>query len=328
MIRPMLVALLVLGLLPSCVLAQEWAEKMFSSLHYDFGPVARGAVAEHRFTIKNLYKEDVRISSVRSSCGCTNPVLTKDTLKTYEEAELIAKFDTVKFKGQHQATLTVTIDQPYFAEVRLLVKGYVRRDVVFSPGKVDFGTVPMGLETERDVQLAYAGRDDWKIMDVQSTDDHLVVAMQETQRGGGRVGYQLKVRLLPSAPAGYVNSELVIITNDSNMPRVPLAVEGRVAAQLTVSPSALHLGVVKPGETVTRNLVVKGETPFRVLKVTCPDACFTFQVDQESKKLHLIPVIFTAGDEPGKILQQIEIETDLDNVKAPAVTAQAEVSAP
>jgi len=326
-IRLLFAAAAALCLLPSNSQAQEWAEKMFSSLEHDFGSVARGADTEHRFKIKNLYKEDIHIAGVRTSCGCTDPSITKDTLKTYEESELVARFNTTRFKGQHQATVTVTIDRPYFAEVRLIVKGYVRRDVVFSPGKVDFGTVPVGVEAERDVKLAYAGRDDWRITDIQSTNDHLEVVMNESSRGGGRVGYDLNVRLKPTAPAGYIDNELVVITNDSNMTRVPLAVEGRVQPQLTVSPSAIHLGVVKPGETVTKNLVVKGETPFKVLKVTCPDGSFTFQVDSESKKLRLIPVIFKAGADPGKILEMIEIETDLQDLEAPSVTAQAEVSA-
>ncbi|MCE9545819.1 MAG: DUF1573 domain-containing protein, partial [Planctomycetia bacterium] len=66
-----ILALSAWGLLASAASAQDWAEKMFAHQEYDFGSVARGALAEHKFPVKNLYKEDVHLSSVTSSCGCT-----------------------------------------------------------------------------------------------------------------------------------------------------------------------------------------------------------------------------------------------------------------
>jgi len=61
---------LVLG---STVSAQTWAEKMFQERTHDFGDVARGAKAEFRYELTNLYEEEVHISSVTSTCGCTTP---------------------------------------------------------------------------------------------------------------------------------------------------------------------------------------------------------------------------------------------------------------
>src|ERR1700730_133546 len=80
--------------------AQEWANKMFNVTSHDFGPVARGAKCEFRFQIKNIYQEDAHISSVKSSCGCTTPQLTKTDLKTFQTAEVVAEFNTRDFLGQ------------------------------------------------------------------------------------------------------------------------------------------------------------------------------------------------------------------------------------
>ena len=79
--------------------AQEWAIKMFNVTSHDFGPVARGAKCEFRFQIKNIYEEDAHISSVKSSCGCTTPQLTKNDLKTFQTAEVVAEFNTRDFLG-------------------------------------------------------------------------------------------------------------------------------------------------------------------------------------------------------------------------------------
>ena len=96
------------------------------------------------------------------------------------------------------------------------------------------------------------------------------------------------------------------------MQLVPLEVRGRVVSPLTISPASLFLGVLDPGQAVTKQLVVKGNKPFKVLNVKCDGAGFEFKPPaDEPKNLHFIPVTFTAGENPGKITQDIEIETDL-----------------
>ncbi|MGO8744919.1 MAG: DUF1573 domain-containing protein [Thermoguttaceae bacterium] len=58
-----------------------------------------------------------------ASCGCTTPIVEKDTLKTYERGAVLAHFNTDRFNGPHGATLTVTFDRPMFAQVQLNVSG-------------------------------------------------------------------------------------------------------------------------------------------------------------------------------------------------------------
>ena len=90
--------------------AQEWATKMFSATSHNFGTVAKGSKTEFRFVFRNIYKEDLHVVGVRTSCGCTSPEVTVRDLKTHETGEVIAKFNTRTFLGQHGATLTVTFD--------------------------------------------------------------------------------------------------------------------------------------------------------------------------------------------------------------------------
>ena len=73
------------------------------------------------------------------------------------------------------------------------------------------------------------------------------------------------------------------------------------------------MGVVQPGQKVTKQLVVKGSKPFRILSVTCDDDSFVFDTSSDStpKMLHLVPVSFMAGSTSGKVNRIIRIETDL-----------------
>ncbi|NMC21845.1 MAG: DUF1573 domain-containing protein [Thermogutta sp.] len=294
-------------------LGQEWATAMFDHTSHDFGMVARGAKVEHVFTLKNLYVEDVHIAGVRTSCGCTQPRLTKDTLKTYETAQIIATVDTRAFLGRKDATITVTFDKPFPAEVQLHTYVYIRSDVVFEPGEVLFSGVPAGTTAARKVQLSYAGRNDWQIVQAVPSVPFLDVKLVETARGGGQVRYEITVTLQADAPPGYFSERIDLITNDlrRDAQRVSLPVEGSVVAAVTVQPSQLLLGVVKPGNTPARNIVIQAREPFRVLQVTGPDARFRFVVPTEKKSVTVIPVTFEATNETGEIRGEIIVRTDL-----------------
>jgi hypothetical protein len=292
--------------------AQDWAKKMFENNSHDFGIVARGSKQEYAFVLTNLYKEDIHISGVRSTCGCTSPRLTKDQVKTHEQTEVIVAFNTRSFLGSKGATITVIIDRPYYAEVQLTVSGYIRSDVVFQPGAVEFGSVDAGQGISKTISVSYAGREDWEIMDVRSANEHFEVELAETLRNGGRVNYDMLVRLKPDAPPGFIHDQLLIVTNDSGSGNVSLPVEGQVVSAISVSPASLFLGVLKPGESVKKRLVVRGSKPFRIVSVRCDDNSFTFDTsDTESKPLHFVPVEFKANEETGQIERKIEIVTDL-----------------
>lgn len=325
MIRSLVAALGLILLVASQAPAQQWARDLFKVHSHDFGTVARGSKTVYEFEMENIYEEDIHIASVRASCGCTIPSIKKDTLKTWEKGAIIAEFNTRAFLGQRSATVTVVIDKPFYAEVQLNVKGYIRSDVVFNPGTVNFGEVDSGSPAEKRISLSYAGRDTWKILDVRSANPNLEVELYEKGRGGGRVNYDMLVRLKDGAPEGYLEDQLTLVTNDARLKNISVAVEGRIAAPLSVSPGSLFLGVLEPGQKVTKQLVVKARQPFKVLAVKCEDNCFEFKTNTEAKKVHLIPVTFTAGNTPGKLVQTIQIETDLPKSNLASLTATATI---
>ena len=308
--------------------AQMWANKMFETTEHDFGVVARNSKQQFRFTLKNLYVEDVHIVGVRSSCGCTSPIIEKETLKTYESGSIIAVYNTQSFLGSKSATVTVTIDKPFYAEVQLSIKGFIRSDVVFNPGSIQFGEVVQGSIVERPLDILYAGRNDWKIIDVRSSYPHFEVELDEKQRSANRVSYSMLVRLKKDAPAGYLQDELTIVTDDPKNKTISLVVQGRVISPLTVSPATLILGSVEAGSMVSKRLVVRGTAPFRITEIECNDKCLKIAAPQEAKKFHLLPVQFIAGDESKQLVEKITIKTDLSGGTKATCVLTATVTVP
>lgn len=338
MSRSAILSLAFCLMLASVVSAQDWARKMFNVTSHDFGTVARGADAIYEFNLQNIYEEDVHVAAVRSSCGCTSPSIKNGELKTWEKGAIVCKFNTDSFLGEKSATVTVTIDKPYYAEVQLNVRGHIRGDVVFQPGAVKLGSVDQGETASAKVNVAYAGHNNWQIMDIRSDNPHLAVEMSEPMRAGGRVSYDLTVKLKEDAPVGYIQDHLTLVTNDGRNPNITLPVEGKVAPAVTVSPAALALGELSPGETVEKKLIVRAKKPFKITSIQCDDKSFQFAPpSDEAKMLHFIPVTYTAGGKTGNQSQKIVIETDIAggaagetiatvNVKADQVSEDAAVT--
>ncbi len=312
--------------------AQGWAKDMFDHTFHDCGVVARGASVEHRFTLNNIYLEDVQITSVRSSCGCTGVQITKQFLKTYETADIVAVLDTTKFLGHKEATITVTFSRPFPAEVQLRVTSFIRGDVVCEPGAIHFGTVVQGTRAPVQVLVSYAGRNDWRITDIQSNNPYLAATIREVSRAQGKVTYELGIMLTEKAHVGYVKDFVLLATNDraAQTARITLPVDGIVIpppTAVTAGPSPLLFGVVDAGQTLNRNLVVRGKTPFRIREVTGPDERFRFQRPSDAKTVHVIATTLVAGKNPGIISGKIRIRTDAPGYELLEVPVDGRVAA-
>jgi hypothetical protein len=312
--------------------AEAWVTKMFAETKHDFGTVARGSDTSFRFAAKNIYKQDVELLSVSSSCGCTSPSVEKKVLKTGDVGYVTAVFNNRTFTGIHGATLTVQVrwkdaDGSWVrAETQLRVDGNIRGDIVFTPGAVKFDDVDQGSTAEQKVSVTYRGRSSWKIVDVRGASDALEVELTQTQHYSGQISYDLLVRLKNSAPAGYFNDQLVLVTNDDDNPRIPIYVGGQVIAQLSVSPESLFFGDVTQGQQASKKIIVRGKKPFKIVSVESDDKdSFQFKTDDQSSERHIIEITFNAKKNAGNVKQPIRISTDLGDKFKTGLTAFATI---
>ena len=324
------VALVLVTAASSCF-AEAWATKMFGETKHDFGTVARGSDTSYKFAAKNIYKQDIELLSVRSSCGCTSPTIDKKLLKTGEIGYVTATFNTRTFTGIHGATLTVEIrwndnGNWLHGEAQLRVDGNIRGDIVFTPGAVKFDSIDQGTKAEQKVEVTYAGRSNWKIVDVRGASEGIEVELTQTQRYSGRVAYDVLVRLKDNAAAGYFNDQLVLVTNDEENPRIPIYVGGRIVPQISVSPESLLLGDVAQGQQTSKKIIVTGKKPFKIVSFQCNDEeCFKFKTDDQSKERHIVEITFDAKKNPGNVKESIHIATDLGDKLQANLTAYATI---
>jgi hypothetical protein len=252
--------------------------------------------------------------------------IAKPTLKSWEVGAIHAVFNTPTFQGSRHATLTVVIDKPQPATIQLQIRGVIRSDVSFEPGSIQLGDINQGAEIEKTVRVSHYGWGDWQVTGVNSSNPSITATVTNAAQQNGWSTADLTVKLAKDAPAGYIQDHLMLLTSEGQSVQMPLAIEGRVISNLSVSPSTLVMGTVHPGQTVSKPLVIKGNRPFNVTSVTCDDKSFKFtKVASESKNVHIYTVTFVAGTAEGKVTKTIRITTDLGQTTA-EVSANAVVA--
>ncbi len=282
-----------------------WAQKMFDHQKIDFGVIARGSEAVFRLKITNLYKENVHISNVRTTCGCSAASPDRTTLKSHESAYIKVTMDTQKFSRRKDSNVIVTFDRPLYAEVRIPITSYIRPDVVLDPGSVEFGDVIYGSTSVKELEVRYAGRGDWQIRSIENSNEHLDVRFVETERtqnlSTARVHYKLQVSLKATAPVGQFREQIYLITDDDGNPRVPLLVEAKVTSDMTITPEVIALGSVAPGDVKTFNVVLRGKKPFSIDKVECTSRKYEFnaKVPGSASPVQVLPMTITMPTRQG-----------------------------
>ncbi len=300
-------------------LPADWAYRLFEVRSYDFGVVARGSDVKRRLKIKNVLSVPVHISDVRTTCGCSAGKPEKDWLQPGEESYVEVTLDTRRFIRRKDSNLIVTFDQPAFAEVTIPLTAYIRTDVVLDPGSFQLGAIPKGETVTRTMKILYAGRNDWKIVEVRSPKPYLKTSLKETQRIGGRVDYLLTLTVTGDAPAGPLRETLMLVTDDERAPHVPVLVEGSVEPPFTVSPSVVSLGRLIAGQPKTFNVVVKGRKPFRITAIERAGSAgeFRARIPKSEGRVQLVMITIVPPDQPGGYVEEffVTIEGEEDPLR-------------
>ncbi len=308
MFRLLICAVVCLSTCASDAYGQTWASSLFKETKHDFGVVARAAKTKKIFEFTNTTGSVVEISHARTSCNCTIPTVLTKSVAPGAVGQIECEFNTLAFKGQRGANITVVFSRPSYTEVQLRVDGYIRGDIVFSPGSIEYSGAIAGDPNERIVEVKYAGHADWQIESVETNHPNMKAEVIEARREGIYVDYQLKFTLDDSFPPSFLNHEVKLVTNDANRKHVPLMVNGQIKAPIQV-PAILDMGRVTSGEVVVKKVFIKSHREFAILKTGCEGDCLEVEPVDSKQKVQVLTVKLKAN-EAGQFSDKLTIETD------------------
>ncbi len=294
--------------------AQDWIASAFPERSFDFGTVARGSKVRHAFRVVNTTDQDIQIADTRTKCGCTDIRVGARLIPPGTQTVIEATIDTTKFQGYKASGLTLVLNRPAFVEIDLDLTCFIRGDVVLNPGLVDFGVVARGTAPTVTLNLTYAGgQPDWAVTEMHTVSPLVSSQLRQLGRSpGGQVQYQLSATLDKDTPSGIFKDEITLMTNDPSSPRIPVSVAGQVQSAVTVSPSIMNLGRLRPGDVVRKTVRVRSTRPVTVTVVTAQgDDLSAAPASKAPGAIQTLTVTFKAPSQAGPYNSVLEIATDL-----------------
>jgi len=119
-----------------------------SEEEWDFGKIKEDERPVHIFTIKNIGREELIISRVRSSCGCTATMLSSDNIKPGQSAELQITFNPTGYNGIVKKDVTIESNDPQLPTTKVTIITEVEPipspQAFFSDSQWDLGLISQG----------------------------------------------------------------------------------------------------------------------------------------------------------------------------------------
>lgn len=119
-----------------------------SEEEWDFGKIKEDERPVHIFTIKNTGREELIISRVRASCGCTATMLSSDNIKPGQSAELKTTFNPTGYNGLVKKDIYLESNDPQLPKTKVTVIAEVEPipspQVFLSNSQWDLGLISQG----------------------------------------------------------------------------------------------------------------------------------------------------------------------------------------
>ena len=212
-----------------------------SPTEFDFGEILQGAPAVREFTVKNTGTAPLTLG-VKSSCGCTVASKPKSPLDPGESSSFTISYNT-KHVGRANKKVTVTTNDPDKQSVVIDVKGQVNAVFRGTPSdRVVFTGLEKSSQEAQTVRLE------------NTLDRPIKLTLQEGQNFGnftvdfkevesGKV-YDVTVATKPPLKEGTNHANIMLDTDDKEVPPLRVFVSARVEPRALVTPTVLF---VRPG---------------------------------------------------------------------------------
>lgn len=97
----------------------------FDRVRYNFGNIYHADKVTHEFTFTNTGQQDLLITGVRASCGCTKPSYPTEPIAPGAQGAISVLYNSVGKQGTQKANIRVKTNDPENPEVVLYLSGRV-----------------------------------------------------------------------------------------------------------------------------------------------------------------------------------------------------------
>ncbi len=214
----------------------------FEKQVYDFGKIFGEDVVTYKFKFQNAGKGELIINSVKTSCGCTAALASKDKLLSNESGEIEVKFKPGKYAGKVSKTVTVNSNDPETPTYKLTISGDIIEEVTVNPRRINFGASRKGDSVTKTLEITPLPGLNIQVTKVESPSPYLIISKDKDGEDGSSV-YQITFNKYDYI--GNYNGMIFVYTTGARQERIDVPFSGEAIGDLTFYPEAVSFGNIK-----------------------------------------------------------------------------------
>ncbi len=251
---------------------------------HDFGVKWIGPKFDHTFVIKNAGDKTLEISRVKPSCGCTVAGNYPRKIEPGQSGEFPFSIASTKLRGRFTKSITISSNDPVTPDLRLQLKGEVKRYVDVSPANANFGKIVGQAASTRILNITNNTDKPLNALVAPASDGQFTYEMVETEKGQK---FELRVTANPPFKPGALKSNAVIKTNIDEQKEIKIVARATVPARLDLQPSVISLRPEKArsgakGVSRVVRFTNYGPTEVKILSATIDDPSVTATVNERT----------------------------------------------
>ncbi|GJQ23629.1 MAG: hypothetical protein HBSAPP01_14190 [Candidatus Brocadia sapporoensis] len=281
---------------------------VFEEEIFNFGKIYIGEVVEYGFKFKNLGSGELIINNVKSSCGCTAALVSKNHLQKNETGEVKVKFNPGRYVGKVSKSVVVNSNDPKCSAVKLTITGEVIEEVSINPKQINFGIIRKGDSCTRNIEIKTIPELKIEIKKVESPNPYISIK-EDKKNVNDLFHYQVTVSNYDYI--GKFNGIIFVYTSSSKQERLDIPFSGEVIGDITIYPEIVSFGKVTKDQNVNKTVIlnfVNKEVKIEKIEVFPNMINYTMsELNPTSKKINV-----TLGNDStvGKITGSLKIYTN------------------
>ncbi|MBI5307363.1 MAG: DUF1573 domain-containing protein [Planctomycetes bacterium] len=279
----------------------------FEKQVYEFGKIYVGDMVTYKFKFQNVGKGELIINSVKTSCGCTAALVSKDKLLSNECGEIDVKFKPGKFVGKVSKTVTVNSNDPETPTYKLTISGDIIEEVVVNPRRINFGTRRKGDSVTKTLEIKTLPGLNTQVTKVESPSPYITISKEKDGADGSCV-YQITFNNYDYI--GSYSGIVFVYTTSARQERIDVPFSGDAIGDLTFYPEVVSFGNIKQKleskRTVIINLV---NSDVKIEKVEAHPDFIKHSLSDLNKKSKRLEVSLSDNRPVGKITGGVKIYT-------------------
>ena len=287
--------------------SDQHPEIFFENPDFNFGMIYKGQKVEHIYKFENRGKDILKISKVKTSCGCTAAILTNKTVLPGETGEIKATYNSGSYGGNVKKTITVTSNDPNSPKYKLSISGEIKEEISVKPKSVNFGSIYVGKEIERTIAIKPLTDSSLNIKKITSSKEFVKASIAEKNKDG----YIIKATLDNNLKIGRFSGGIFLETDNQRQPKVKIPFFGEVVGDITPYPKKIYYGFVNKGKEITRKVFVKiNKDDIKILNIKISPDFLSTKIIEKKSPHYLIEVKLNKEAAIGKLNGLLELDTN------------------